>query len=362
MALRDVKLVDWLTNENAMVRTAALEMLSNGYSTDQRVCEAVFSAWDQFSTQDAFPEFPLITHLEVPKELMPETLNRAEAMSAGRPLTDRACRCAGKLLEAVSVSSPLIFQDHLDQIAQLKQRSKIFFRIDLDRIRFRVSLLDSLAEDSVADWFTSDTQPIVSHGFYPYLESLHLKGRAESSLQAAFEQLRSGERKPHVLETALELASRYRLVGYEGVFADGIDDENSSVADGCAIALARCRNDNVLSLIAERFPDYSRSGQLRSIDVLRRSRLPKTSELLRFLRAHAQGSQVQNALRIAEVLQFDFSDLENWLEAFLVVDDMTLKRVASLLCLVGPLSESLSDDDRRRTLHLVRTRLQDQAV
>ncbi len=81
-----------------------------------------------------------------------------------------------------------------------------------------------------------------------------------------------------------------------------------------------------------------------------------------FLRAHAQGSQVQNALRIAEVLQFDFSDLENWLEAFLVVDDMTLKRVASLLCLVGPLSESLSDDDRRRTLHLVRTRLQDQAV
>ncbi|MCU0710714.1 MAG: hypothetical protein MUC43_01550 [Pirellula sp.] len=362
MALRDLRLVDWLTNENVMVRTAALEMLSNGYSTDQRVCEAVFSAWDQFTTQDAFPEFPMITHLEIPKEFMSETLSRAEVMSAGRPLTDRACRCAGKLLEAVSVSSPLIFSDHIEQIAQLKEKSKIFFRIDLDRLRFRVSLLDSLNEDSVADWFTSDIQPMVSFGYYPHLESLYLKGRAEQSLQIAFEQLRSGERKPHVLETGLELASRYRLVGYESVFADGIDDENSSVADGCAIALSRCRNDNVLSLIAERFADYSRSGQLRSIDVLRRSRLPKTSELLRFLRAHAQGSQVQNALRIAEVLQFDFSDLENWLEAILVVDDASLKRIASLLCLVGPLSEGLSDDDKRRMLHLVRSRLQDQAV
>ena len=362
MALHDLRLVDWLANENTLVRTAALEMLSNGYSTDQRVCEAVFSAWDKYTEQEAFPEFPLITHLEIPKEFMSETLTRAGTMSAGRPLTDRACRCAGKLLEAVSVSSPLLFREHLDQISDLKQRSKIFFRIDLDRLRFRASLLDSVNDDSMADWFTSDTPPAVPFGYYPYLESLHLKGRAEQSLQAAFEQLTSGERKPHVIETALELASRYRLVGYESVFADGIDDDNSSVADGCAIALARCRNDNVLSLIADRFPDYSRSGQLRSIDVLRRSRLPKTSELLRFLRAHAQGSQVQNALRIAEVLQFDFADLENWLEAILVVDDLSLRRVSSLLCLVGPLSESLSDDDKRRTLHLVRTRLQDQAV
>jgi hypothetical protein len=362
MALHDLKLVDWLINESAMVRTAALEMLSNGYSTDQRVCEAVFSGWDKYTEQEAFPEFPLITHLEIPKDFMGETLARAGTMSAGRPLTDRACRCAGKLLEAVSVSSPLLFREYLDQISELKQKSKIFFRIDLDRLRFRASLLDSVKDDSMADWFTSDTPPAVSFGFYPYLESLYLKGSAEQSLQIAFEQLTSGDRKPHVIETALELASRYRLVGYESVFADGIDDENSSVADGCAIALARCRNDNVLSLIADRFPDYSRSGQLRSIDVLRRSRLPKTSELLRFLRAHAQGSQVQNALRIAEVLQFDFSDLENWLEAILVVDDLSLRRISSLLCLVGPLSEVLSDDDKRRTLHLVRTRLQDQAV
>lgn len=362
MALRDLRLVDWLTNESAVLRTAALEMLSNGYSTDQRVCEAIFAAWDKYTAQDAFPEFPMITHLEIPKDFMSETLNRAAAMSAGRPLTDRACRCAGKLLEAISVSSPLLFREHMDQISELKQRSKIFFRIDLDRLRFRVSLLDSVSEDAVADWFTSDTPPVVAYGYYPHLESLYLKGRAESSLQAAFEQMKSGERKPHVIETALELASRYRMVGYESEFADGIDDDNSAVADGCAIALARCRNDNVLSLIADRFPDYSRSGQLRSIDVLRRSRLPKTSELLRFLRAHAQGSQVQNALRIAEVLQFDFSDLENWLEAILVVDDLSLRRISSLLCLVGPLSESLSDDDKRRTLHLVKTRLQDQAV
>ena len=362
MALRDLKLIDWLANESVMVRTAALEMLSNGYSTDQRFCEAVFGAWDKYTIHEAFPEFPLINHLEIPKELMSETLRRAGDMSAGRPLTDRACRCAGKLLEAVSVSSPLLFQDHLEQIAELKHSSKIFFRVDLERLKFRVSLVDSLTDESIVDWFTADTQPTLKHGYYPFLESQYLKGRAEQSLQIAFEQIKSGDRKPHVLESALELATRYRLVGYEGVFADGIDDENTSIADSCAVALSRCRNDNVLSVIADRFPDYSRSGQLRSIDVLRRSRLPKTSELLRFLRAHAQGSQVQNALRIAEVLQFDFSDLENWLEAILVVDDTSLMRIASLLCLVGPLSEELSDDDKRRMLHLVRTRLQDQAV
>lgn len=360
MALRDLTLVDWLTNDSVHIRTAALELLSNGYSTDRRGCEAVFAAWDKYTPQEAFPEFPMISHLEIPKEFISDALKRAEQMSAGRLLTDRECRCAGKLLEAISVSSPVLFREHLEQIESLKRSSKIFFRVDLDRLSFRVSLLESYSDDSVADWFSGDVQPILSHGYYPYLESQFLKGRAEPALQIAFEQLKTGDRKPHVLEAALELASRYRLVGHEAVFADGIDDENTSIADGCAIALARCRNDNILSLIADRFADYSRSGQLRSIDVLRRSRLPKTSELLRFLRAYAQGTQVQNALRIAEVLQFDFSDLENWLEALLVVDDLSLKRIAALLCLVGPISESLPDDDKRRTLHLVRTRLQDQ--
>ena len=357
MAVQDSQLVQWLEHEQVSIRSASLDLLSSSYSTNHRWCTGVFHAWDRFCPQNAFPEFPLLAHLEIASELVGECVQRAGAMSQGKAIIDRGCRCAGKLIEAVSVSSPKNFLDHLESIDTLKKQSKIFFRVDLDRMRYRAEHFLRDQFDPLDEWFTKEVEPTLPYGLYPHIESSFLRGQADDALRLGFGQLASDNRKSHVLEGCFELASRYRLLGYETFFADGLNDEDSSIADASAIALSRCRNDHVLSLIAERFAGYTRSGQLRSIDVLRRSRLPKTPQLLRFLRGPALDGSVQNALRVAEVLQFDFSELEEWLESLMVMDDPSIARVQPLLSLVGPLSESLASDDRARTLHLVKTRL-----
>lgn len=360
MAVQDSQLVQWLEHDQVSIRSASLDLLSSSYSTNHRWCTAVFHAWDRFGAQDAFPEFPMLTHLEIASELVPACIQRAADMSNGKAITDRGCRCAGKLIEAVSVSSPKYFVDHLELIESLKKQSKIFFRVDLDRMKYRVEHFLGDESDPLEEWFAKDIEPTLPYGLYPHIEASFLRGQADEALRSAFAQLSSDIRKSHVLEACFELATRYRLLGFETFFADGLNDDDPSIADASAIALSRCRNDHVLSLIAERFAGYSRAGQLRSIDVLRRSRLPKTPELLRFLRGHALDGTVQNALRIAEVLQFDFSELEDWLESLMVMDDSSIMRVQPLLSLVGPLSTSLAPEDRARTLHLVKTRLSSQ--
>ena len=204
------------------------------------------------------------------------------------------------------------------------------------------------------------------------MESQFLQGRADDILRSAFQSLRSDlhghlhsqvDTQERTLEqvshVCLELATRYRMVGYEGWFVDLLDHRESSIADAASVGLSRCRTDTSLSLIADRFADYSKSGQLRSIDVLRRGRMPKTSELLRFLRAHGHGTHVQNALRAAEVLQFDFSCLEDWLEALVVVDESSFGQLKGSLAIVEPLTETLSQADRARTMHLLRSRFKD---
>ena len=365
MALSDSTLIGLLTHESVAVRSASLELLSGSFSTDARWLPQVFAAWDRYGAQDAFPEFPLLTHFAIPTELVSECIERAMRMSAGRPLTDRVCRCAGKLIEAISVASPVTFVNHVEAIHELKLQSKIFFRVNDQKMHARCGWIDREFSD-LAETLTQNPSSIVN--LYEVLESQFLQGRADEVLKTAFESLRldlqgrmdSQERTmDHVSHVCLELATRYRMVGYEAWFVDLLDHSESAIADAASVGLARCRTDTSLTLIADRFADYSKPGQLRSIDVLRRGRLPKTSELLRFLRAHGHGSQVQNALRAAEVLQFDFTSLEDWLEALVVVDEPSFERLRGALGIVETLTDSLPAGDKARTLHLLRSRFKD---
>ncbi len=365
MALSDSTLIGLLTHESVGVRSASLELLSGSFSNDVRWLPQIFAAWDRYGAQEAFPEFPLLTHFAIPIELVSECIDRAQRMSAGKPITDRVCRCAGKLIEAISVASPVTFANHVAEIHELKLQSKIFFRVNDHKMRARCGWIDREFSD-LAETLSSNPGSILN--LYEVLESQFLQGRADDVLKSGLQSLRSDlqgqadspERTvEHVSHVCLELATRYRMVGYEAWFVDLLDHSESAIADAASVGLARCRTDTSLSLIADRFADYSKSGQLRSIDVLRRGRMPKTSELLRFLRAHGHGTQVQNALRAAEVLQFDFSCLEDWLEALVVVDEPSFERLKGSLGIVEPLTDALSQSDKSRALHLLRSRFKD---
>jgi len=359
MTLSDSTLIGLLNHESVDVRSAALELLSSSFSTDTRWLPQIFAAWDRYSPNDAFPEFPLLTHFAVPSDLVGECISRASQMVEGRGLTDRTCRCAGKLIEGVSITAPVTFANHISEIRELKKLSKIFFRVNDQKMQARCNWIDREFPDLAE---TLADNPGSLGNLYEVLESQFLQGRIDELLKSSFMALQKGgqERSAELVCLAcLELATRYRMVGQEPWLADLVDHQEPTVADAAAIGLARCRTDTTLSLIADRFADYSKPGQLRSIDVLRRGRIPKTSELLRFLRAHCQGTQVQNALRASEVLQFDFTSLEDWLEALLVVDDSFFGCLKSQLAVIGPLSDSLSPSDKSRTLHLLKTRIKE---
>jgi hypothetical protein len=359
MALSDSTLIGLLTSESVNVRSAALDMLSSSFSNDARWLPQIFVSWDRFGPQDAFPEFPLLSHFAIPPEYVGECITRARSMAQGRPLTDRVCRCAGKLIEAISIGSPISFASHLESIRELKQVSKIFFRVSDQKMQARCDWIER--ECGNLQEYLNETPSSVGN-LYEILESQFLLGRADEVLRNGFAALLSEVRDrsaEHTSLICLELASRYRLTGYESWFVELIDHSDQMIADAASIGLGRCRTDTALSLIADRFSEYSKSGQLRSVDVLRRGRIPKTAELLRFLHPHGHGSQVQNALRVAEVLQFDFTSLEDWLEAFLVIDDESFSRIKSQLYVVEPLAQSLSEDDRQRTLKLFHSRFKE---
>jgi hypothetical protein len=357
MALTDSTLISLLTHTSTHVRSAALELLSSSFSNDKRWLPQVFSAWDQYGVGEAYPEFPLLSHVAIPSELVGECIQRASVMSASRGLTDRTCRCAGKLIEAIAVGAPVAFAEHVSAIRELKQSSKIFFRVNDQKMKARADWIDRDFPDLAE---TLATSPGSIGNLYEVLESQFLQGRIDeilkerlNSLQSAFTD-RSSEQ---VALTCLELGGRYRTVGCEAYYIELIDHRDPMIADSASIALARCRTDTTLSLIAERFADYSKSGQLRSIDVLRRGRLPKTSELARFLKVHAQGHEVQSALAACEILQFDFNVLEDWLESLLIVDEAIFDRLKSQLAIIEPLASSLPEADRTRTLQLLKSRI-----
>jgi hypothetical protein len=78
---------------------------------------------------------------------------------------------------------------------------------------------------------------------------------------------------------------------------------------------------------------------------------------MRFLLPSGQDFMVQNAIRIGEVLLFDFDFLEDWLEAMLLADDGSLQRIAGLLAIAKPLSLERVPEDWPRVEHLIRSRI-----
>jgi len=352
MTISDGQLIAWLSHDHPQVRSASLDLLSNGYVYDDGVLKAIFGAWDRFGPEVAFPDFPLVSHIPIPDALVDELLERATAMSAGRKITDRTCRCAGKLLEALSVSATRRFASHLNTISDLKNVSKIFFRVPLGLMRERASALARESSSLQMDFDDGTPENIAVA-----LECLFDRGQASKWIDRGFSELEEDASPSPLAMATLEFAARHPLPGYDKQLLALVDRKNATIADQATIALVRARQPQTHVLIAETYPKLTRSGQLRCLDIIRRTRLPKSSNLLRFLLPHGLDFQVQDATRIAEVSLFDFSALEDWLEAFLLADEKSLMRVAPLIALAKPLAEEVVATEWPRVEHLLRTRL-----
>lgn len=352
MEVTDAQLIAWMKHENPRVRGASLDLVTSSYALDPSILNTVFEAWDLYGPEHAFHDFPLISHLPIPADKVEESLSRAAKMSYGRKITDRTCRCAGKLVEAISVADATVFAEHLPAIAELKESSKVFFRIPLASMSERAQALQRQSASLNLDF--QDGQP---NDISIALECLHGRGEAGVWISRGFEEWRETTERTPLAIAVLELASRHPIVGHEADLLELMNAEEASVADLATIALVRARSPETQKRIADRFPEWSRAGQLRAIDLVRRMRLPQSSNLLRFLLPYGCEAHVQDAARIAEILVFDFAAIEDWLEALLLVDEASLRRLTFAMPLAQVLAETTVPEEWPRIQHLMETRL-----
>jgi hypothetical protein len=353
MAIHDSQLMTWLSHDEVAVRNVALDLLSEGFCTDPTLLVKVFEGWDRFGAALAFPGFPLLSFLEIPPELVEESLERAGAMSVGRKPIDRECRCAGKLIESLATCRAEIFEPFLNAIETLQISSKVFFRVSPIALRERCAVRHRSSSSLEIDLEDHDEAVVLTA-----LECLFLRGEAAKIVEESLASLLNGEAPTMVSSFVLSLGQRYPLTDREATLVSLLDHKSSSVADSAAIGLARLREPKTQSLLAERFAGLSKFGQLRATEIVRRGRLPKSSELLRYLIPYGIDFAVQDAIRVAEVLLFDFYSLENWLEAFLLMDDQSLKRIKPMLSLVEPLGQELVPAEMPRVRKLMKSRLE----
>lgn len=352
MAVTDEQLIGWLVHPDRLVRSASLELLTSSYVSHPGILPAIFAAWDRWGSEEAFPDFPLVSHLPIRREMVDECLTRAESMSQGRKLTDRVCRCAGKLIEALSVCDARVYESHLESMERLKQTSKVFFRVPIGAMRERVAAYQRTSSSLSLDF--EDGQP---SDIAIALEVLLQRGEAKRWIERGFDAWADESEPTPLARAVLELASRHPIEGFESQLLSLSQSDLASVADQASIALVRCRSPRTLTLIADQFVGMGRAGQLRSIDIIRRTRLDRSSNLLHYLLPLGREFLVQDAIRIAEVLLFDFEALEEWLEAFLLADDASLKRTVYALPIAYPLALERTPTEWARIRHLIQSRV-----
>jgi len=358
--MNDQQLIDLLTHDSVRYRSAALELLASSYCNAPAMLGAILEGWDRFGIGEAYPEFAQVTHLPAHHQYMATVLDRSFHMVEGRKIVDPICRFAGKIVEAMVLLPAEQLEEFLPQIEQLKAASKIFFRIELKDIKRRIALTElsdeELKEQLEPRWGNNgdlQTQADALHA----LEILHSRGTADDVIRRWLAPKESWEQDADQrLSIALQVASRHAFLGFEDMLAAHIQHVQATVAATACIAVARCRSRDAVFAIVERFAHESATTQLRMADVLGRLRVPGASIRIQELREACKDPKICDALNLAQILHFDFTQIDNWMEAVFVLSDPILKRYRHLVELASPLSEFQPEGLRRHVQEALRIR------
>ncbi len=361
MEVNDEQLLSLLSHPEHRVRSAALECLAASFCESTQLLDEVFDAWDAFGAVAAYPEFPMLSHIPVDKEHADESLLRASAMCRERKLVDPVCRCAGKLIEAYSIAPPTAYAGLLHRFENLHRESKIFFRVDVESMRKRLKTHEQSTADLMANVEASyqlEALEVDQSKLRHCIDELNDRNEAESIWETAFEAIEGDhEISVAVLDACLQLLSRRRVHGMEEHLVRLLDHADSKISDAAVLGLARARTMIALDAISAEFERLNAMAQLRAVLAIQRMRFPGVSSRIRWLKESARDGAVIEALKIAELLQFDFDAVEDWLEALLTIDDRSLRRVEQRLHLAIPLADQLEPSDRSRFMKLFRSRL-----
>lgn len=317
-AFNNDDLIQLLTDAEGPCRMSALEFLSEGYASGQGILTRVFAAWDQWGIAQAFPEFPILSHLPIAAQHVAECCQRATQMAAGRKLTDPLTRCAGKLLEQVVGMTAGDLLPHLEAIVDVASTSKIFFRVNTQGLQQRLALLD-LTADSLAARLDAAIETLCQnpenaaalHDGLHTLEVLRLRHPDYIDIASAIAKTPADDDGPHAISFKLSLRSLIQMeqVGAEANLARHLCDQRETIYVGAVEALVRIGTPLAAAHMLAQFRSAQPTAQRWIARGLQRIRAAGLAEEISVLRAKIRNPSLWLMLLVAEIRQFQASSL-----------------------------------------------------
>jgi hypothetical protein len=307
------ELIELLSADDADARTLALNWLSEGYVADPALTASVFSAWDKWGAETAFPDFPMLSYLPISEDQIEECCRRAVEMVKGGPLTAPTTRCAGKLIEQVSKLPASALQPHLELLQATVAKSKIFFRVDLPAIEHRISLLgmpaDALAaklDESIAALGDDLKDATAGHTGLHALEALRRQYPDYMNLPGVLANTPPSD-GPQAISFQLTLQSLSQLeqAGLEPHLTKHLLDQRESVFVPVIDALVRIATPDAAHAMLQAYAAAPASNQQWIARGLQRIRVTGLAEPLAALRATVTEPHLVVMLLVAEIRQMD---------------------------------------------------------
>ncbi|GIW99510.1 MAG: hypothetical protein KatS3mg111_2843 [Pirellulaceae bacterium] len=347
-------LIDLLRHGEAGIRMGALHLLSESYTDSPEIYARVVEGWKAWGIDSAFTELPMLSFFPIPVAEIEDCYWRAERMAVGQALTSPQSRAAGKLLEQLVTLPAVDLAEHVEAIAAAKQRSKIFFRVDMDTLRMRVEFLqysaDQLARilDDSIDMLTRHRESAEAfRRASSALESLRLRFPDYIDLPSVIRQ-GSSPSPHHEMSLLMTLQSLVRFPDPATLEAmvDLLSSEEEGIVSTVTEALVREGSPQSLEVFYRTYPSSKDPARQWIARGLQRMNSSDAADWIAELRMAEPEPHLWLMLLIAEVRQFDASSaprLARELDRLMSPSEMLIDS----LCLFLSMHEPLEDEGVR---------------
>lgn len=311
-------LVALLADDTPGTRMLALHFLSEGYADQPEILPAVFAAWDRWGATSAFPEFPLISYVCIPKELIGELLQRAQDLVLpGHKLTELSTRCAGKLVEQLCNLPAKQLSPHQINLENLTTQSKIFFRVDTRALAQRIGMMD-LSADQLAERLDHSIETLTAHSenAAAFTTGLHALEALRSDHPGYIDMATAISNTPpdHGARAISFQLSMHSLIqtsqaGTEAALATHLLDPREAILSNAIEAMVKLGTPLAAACLISQFELASESGQRWIARGLQRVRGLGLADEIANLRDHTVDPALWGMLLVAEVRQFEVASL-----------------------------------------------------
>ena len=306
-------LVGLLSDGQADLRMKVLHTLCEGYASQREIFDAVLAGWDRWGPAEAYHEFPMLSYLAIPPDAIDDCCSRAAAMVEGRKLTELPARCAGKLLEQVIRLDARTLIPKLDVLESVTAKSKIFFRVDLEGVRYRIGLLDKSADelagvlDAAVEQLGEDSNSVTAvHQALAALETLRREYPEYLDLQAAIANAPEGDGAAAIsFQLTMQSLVQFDHPGLEATLAKHLLDAREAIHSTAVEALVHAGGAATAEAFLEKFDEAEPANQKWIARGLQRIRVPGLAGPIAVLRAGTTDPALWLMLLIAELRQLD---------------------------------------------------------